>query len=433
MAKEALVQVKDLTKEELRDKIRSGEVTPPKKGPERDEFFKFIDMSKEQRETYLTGTEPPKSPEEPPKEPQKEDPPKPAESLKEPWWKEMGYEDDEKAKEAHKNLLDLTTRLQTTVDKLNASEGRRGNELKRLSEERAALEKEIEELRKSSAPKIEKPTKPVRPKVADYENGALDEKYIADKEKYDEDMEVYLEKNAEYIRAETKREILETVPKPQKVVEAPKTDETAWNKFFDKDIPEFQKRFNLVTTVPVRQISDSYNIADPNSKATPQERATAQAFLKSVPKADLDVYAKVKTAVEVAYDFDSGTPQSRYKSIEGALFDNGLIGEGKPFNVVKPVQLSEEEERSAREQARQKNDKVESTIPSSSLAGGDPKLSDSQNPEEEKRKYKDLLGLYNVALNSGKDAQTRFEQSQEYAEMLTLRKKIFGKLPSYLG
>ena len=425
MAKEALTAIKDLSKEEVIAKIRSGELTPPRKGTERDEFFRFVDMDKEKREGFLSGQEPQaaepqkEAPKEPPQEPQKE-------TQEEPWWKQMGYEDDLKAKEAHKNLLDLTTRLQSTVDALNAKEGKRGNELKRLTEEREKLSKELAELKK--APEVNRPQKPVRPKPSDYENGMLDEKYIEAKEKYDGDMDTYLDQNAEFIRETTKREILESLPKPEPVQQA---STEPWDRFFNQDIPEFQKRFNLVTTVPVRGISDAYSVVN-DAKASAQDRATAQAFLKSVPENDLKAYAKVRTAVEIAYDFDTGIPQSRYKTIEGALFDNGLIGEGKEFNTVRPVQLSAEAERAARELARQKNDQTETTIAAAEMAGGDKKLSDHQTVEEKKTRYRNILTAYNNALNVGTEAGKQFERSPEWQEYLTLRKELFGKVPGYM-
>ncbi len=429
MAKEALEKVKDLTKEEIRDKIRSGEVEPPRKGPERDEFFKFIDMDKETRDKYLTGEPSQTPPPPPPKEVVKEekvDPPK----EKKPWYLEMGYENDEKAHEAHKNLLDLTSRLQSTVDKLNAKEGKSGNEIKRLTAERERLSKELDEIKKSSAPKIEKPQKPVRPKPADYENGMLDEKYVEAKEKYDTDMEDYLEKNAEFIRETTKREILESLPKPV-VVEKEASDEP-WDRFFNTDIPEFQKKFSLQTTVPVRQISDAYGVIAPESKSTAQEKATVSAFLKSLPENDLNNYNKVREAVTAVYTFDSGVPVKPYRTIEGGLFDLGLIGEGKSFNTVKSVQLSAEAERAARELAKQKNDQTVQAIASAEMGGQDPKLSQATTIEEKRKRYRDLLTMYNNAMNLGADAKSQFEKSPEWQEYLGLRKEILGKVPDYL-
>ncbi|MBE3122197.1 MAG: hypothetical protein IMZ53_08215 [Thermoplasmata archaeon] len=439
MAKEALTAIKDLTKGEVVAKMRSGDLVPPKKGAERDEFFKFVDMPKEQRETFLTEGVPSPDPstppekkielEEPPKETPKETPKEV--SNEEPWWKAMGYGDETKAQEAHKSLLDLTSRLQGTVDKLNAKEGKSGNDMKRLAEERDKLSKELGELKKTSAPKIDKPEKPVRPKSGDYENGMLDMKYIEAKEKYDSDMDVYLEKNSEFIRESTKREILESLPKPVVTETQTVVDNEPWNKFFNVDVPEFQKKFNLITTVPVRNISDAYNVVA-DDKASTQDKTTAQAFLKSVPENDLKAYANIKTAVEIAFEFNSGIPQSRYKTIEGALFDNGLIGEGKQFNIVKPVQLSAEAERAARELARQKNDQTVSAISASETAGADKKLSEHQTVDEKKKRYKDILTMYNNALNTSSDAGKQFEKTPEWQEYLTLRKEILGKVPGYM-
>jgi len=432
MAKEALTKIKDLSKEDVVAKMRSGELVPPKKGPERDEFFRFINMKKEERENYVSEGTPaiPENKDEPAKPeptPAKKSEEKSPESAK-PWYAELGYEDETKAREAHKNLLDLTSKLQNTVDKLNADGGKRGNELKRLLEEKDRLTKELETFKKTTAPApTVKPQKPKRPNPKEFENGAFDENYVDLLAKYEADMDLYLEKNTEWIQESTKRAVLESLPKATEVTPQPTT--SAWEKFFDQDIPEFQKRFNLATTVPVRRISDSYNTVAPESKANPQEKLAAQQFLASVPKSDLDVYAKVKNAVEVAYDFSDGVPQSRYKTIEGALFDNGLIGEGKPFNTVKPVQLSAEDERSAREKAQHKNNQTETTIPASQMAGGDKKISDYQSPDEKKKRYRDLLTMYNNALNESGEAGKRFEKTEEWKEYLTLRSELGLKKP----
>jgi hypothetical protein len=434
MAKEALVSVKDLTKEEVVAKMRSGELIPPKKGAERDEFFKFIDMSKEQREAHLSGDKPanPPAPAVPPKEEGKEPPKEPPKEAPKEMWEEMGYESKEKAVEAHRSLVDLNNRLQATLDSLNAKEGKRGSEMKRLTEERDKILKEMDELKKASAPKIEKPVKPVIPNPKNFENGAFDEKYLEAYAKWETDMDIFTDKQATWLAEETTKRVLEKMPKPDNHDHAEPSGDSEWNKFFDTDIPEFQKRMNLVTSVPVRRISDAYITLDPKSAATPQERAVAQAFLKTVSQGDLDTYGKVKQAIDVAYDFESGIPHSRYKTIEGALYDNGMIGEGKMFNVVRPVQLSAEDERAARERARLEKGKSESAIPASQAAAGDKKLSEAQSPDEDKTRYRTLTGMYNTAMNEGSAQQQRFEQSAEYQEWMTLRKKIFGKLPSYI-
>jgi hypothetical protein len=450
MAHEALQKIKDFSDKEITEKMRSGEIVPPKRGTqEREVFNRFLAMKKEEREKFLSESQSPAPPSPPKEGGEKKDeipvtppappvvpvPPTPPEPPKKAWYEELGYENEDKAKESHKKILELNNQLQAIIDSLNSKEGKRGDQIKALTEERERLLKELGELRKSSQPVVEKPKRPKRPNPKEYENGMLDEKYVEAVEHYETEIEAYIEKSNEFLKESLKREISETLPKqtPQVIVEPQNDDGALWDKLFDKDIPEFQKRYSLDTTVPIRRISDSFNVVDPKSKATPQERAIAQAFLDSVPKKDIDAYHKVRQAVEIAYDFSSGVPISRYRSIEGALYDYELIGEGKAFNVVRPVQLSAEEERSARERARLKNEKDVSAIPAFNLAGSDKKLSEYRTDDEKKARLQELLKLYNSAMSEGTAATKRFEQSQEYQELNKMRAEVFNRpLPSYI-
>ena len=444
MSKKDLLQYKDLTKEEALAQMKSGKLTPPKDRQERSDFLKLLDMDKAKREEFLAdvmpapvvipvadlkgAVQPSASPELKEK---KEETPIPVEQKKE-WWKELGYESETKALEAHKTLRELTEKQQTTLDGINAKEGKRGQELQRLLKENERLLAEMGKLKPAPA-KVEKPVRPKKPDPTKFENGAFDEKYTVELTKYEQAMDQYNDQFESWVHADAvaKAKSVMTELVPSASSQQPSND-APWNSLFQNDIPEFQKRHNLVTTVPVKRISDSLIAADPDTKSSPQEKALAKAFLDSVPKTDMDNYYKVKQAVEIAYDFSSGVPISKYKTIEGALFDNDLIGDGKQFNVVKPVHLSAAEETAARERARQQTEQTATTVPASAMAGADPQLSKAQSPDEKKKRYRDLLSQYNLALIAGKEASSKWEKTEAFKEMVTLRKELTGKVASYM-
>ena len=449
MSKEDLKKIAGLSKEEVLAGMKAGEIMPPRKGKERQEFMDFVNKSKEDREKYLADGVPPTPTPEPPKGEEKKEPPAPPvppEKKEEPgtppvppapvddqWYKEFGYEGPQKAKEAHKQLIDLSAKLQENINKLNAEGGKRGQEMIRLKKENEALGKEISEIKvKLAPPKVEKPVKPKKPNPSDatmYPDGRLDVKYMEDMDKYDTAMETYQEQAEAFNRQSILIEVEKKIPAPAPAPAAPvetASDGASWDKLFNQDIPEFQKRLNLVTSVPIRQINDNINVVNA-ADSTPEQKASAQAFLNSVPPADHETYKKVKTAIETVYDFTSGIPVSRYKTIEGGLFDNGLIGEGKLFNPVKPVQLSAAEESAARERAKQGQSGVPAT-PASAMAGGDKKISEYQTANEKQDRYMSLTRLYNTALNKGPSGKTAFEASPEYQEYLKLQREL---IPNY--
>lgn len=451
LSKEDYTGLKDLSQEEILEKMRKAEIEVPTKGEGRDEFLRFIAMSKEDRDKFLAGDQasPPAGGEGEASSASTESGSsagqqgagdtgnaEPSGSGSTDWWKELGYESAEKAMEAHKNLLDLSTKQQATIDSINAREGKRGQELKQLREEKETLSKELNELKLKTTPKVEKPVKPKRPDPKEFESGVYDEEYIAAMEEYHTLNERYTDQLLEFERFERKQELekLKSELTP-KITETPVTEEpqgqtTAWDKLFNEDIPAFQKRFNVVTTVPIKAISDNYALL--NTSKDIAAKARARAFLQSVPEADMKIYERVKTAIEVAYDFTSGEPKARYKTIEGALVDNEMLGEGKLFHTVKPASLTPAEEKQVRETQQKKNEQAVSSIPAERLSNQDGLPTGNQTDEEKRKRLRDLTTKYNTAMNAGKAAQEQFEGSTDYQEWIKLRVEVFGRLPQSL-
>lgn len=440
--REVYTQIKDLSKEEIIKKMQTEPGFVPPKGQDRDEFMRFIAMSSDERTAFLKpdGTTDTSANEQgsaggriPTDEAGAGSVANAGETGSD-WWKELGYDSEEKAKEAHKNLLDLTTNLKGTVDRLNANEGKRGSELKALREQNEALLSENSKLKETVKPKIEKPQKPKRPNPKDYgEDGVFSEAYQADRDRYDDEMESYLENLAAFNRAEVEKKVDATEEKLTKTVQSTRVETQQadeWDKLFNSDIPEFQKKFNLNTITPIRQISDCYvTINNPN--ATQEQKTSAQVFLKSLPKTDLDNYEKVEKAVKLKYSLDSGIPVPRYRTFEGALIDAQLLGPGKEFNNIQPSSLTPEEEIRIREEQRKKADQAVSSIPASNLANQDTQISQANTVEEKTKRLKELNLKYNVALNGGQKAKDDFERSQDYQDYIKLRQELSGRLPSY--
>jgi hypothetical protein len=444
MAKEALEAIKNLTKEELLTKMKTEENFVPRDKAERQEFIEFINKTPEDREKYLAGIQDPKPESKEPKgepadpkpvvqpvpESSKVDlPPPPADLLK-----ELGYEDTQKAIEAHRTLLSLNERLQKTVDSLNAREGKRGSELKVLKEREAALLAEIETFKKANPEAGAKgPERPKRPNPKDFPDGRFDEKYADELDKYELAMETYESEKDAFIRRQAVEEAKKVLTPPQAVTAEPfdASSQTLWDGFYNQDIPDFQKRMSLETTVPIRRISDNYNTIH-DTRSTADQRAVAEAFVASLPATDRENYKKVKTAVETAYNFSTGVPVPKYRKIETALEDYDLVGEGKLFNSVKPTRLSAAEENAAREAARLKSEAAASAPPASSSAAGDKNLSSTHGPEQKQDRLKELLTAYNKVVTKGNQSQiAKFEQSPEFKEYLTLRQELTGRIPSY--
>ncbi len=433
LTKEVKEQIKDMTKDQLLEGMRTGKLNIPKE--DRSEFFQFAAKTPEERAAEIqSGTA--TIPEVPAVEPGKDNqggqaaqiPAQPAGGTPsgDPW-AELGYKSPTEVIEAHKSLLKQVASLSATIDGLNAKGGKTGQELKRLKEEREELLKKIN----ASTPSLEsqKPQKPVRPRPEQFEDGILDEEYQSALIEYESKAEKYFEDLVEFNSRKNKEEVTAAIELKFKEAAPAIVDDDGFGELFNNEIPKFQERFNLVTVNSIKEISDAYNAA---SGSDPVRKARAEVFLSKVPPADKQKYELVKQAVENAYDFSSGKAVKKYKSIEGALFDAGLLGENSPYKpVIKQAALTPEEERAAIEKRVNQNNSGVSAIPASHIPSGDPSITSAMTRDEKLNRYKELLTEYNVAINTKNGGKEAFEKTEKFSEWLNLRKELFNSTPHW--
>lgn len=428
MSKEDKEKIAKLNQSEIIDMVKKGEIVIP--SDDKQEFFNFTAKTPEERLKEING-DTAGTPDVPATPPVSEESEKGGEGTQsqaaggsDPWWKEMGYTDEVKVKETHKSLLDNVARLQSQVDQLNAKGGKTGQELKKIKELNTELEKKVAEL--SKEPEIQRPERPKRPKISDYEDGQLDEKYIRDIEAYSDSLESYEEQREQYDLHSRKKEF--AAVKSEIIKEVPRNEDKTdgLGKLFNVDIPEFQNRFNLHTTVTVKDINDAVQMSQSNDATIRNE---GNRRLSLLPPKDKEIFTKIQQAVATAYDgLMDGNPVLRYKSIEGALFDNNLLGEGKLFNYVKNTnQLLPEEEKVLIEKKRKENEQFVNATPAAGATSTDIPPSSGQTADEKKKRYLDLNDIYNMALGRGVKARDQFEASPEYEEWSKLKLELTGR------
>ena len=429
MSKEDKEKIGSLSQQEITEKLKKGEIALPPVS-DRNEFFTFVAKSPEERAKEINGdagqpgapATPATSGTDAGKGGEGSAAQTPSSSGEDPWWKkEFGYDSEDKVKETHKSLLETTSRLQQQIDQMNAKGGKTGQELKQYKEKVASLESELAGFRKKT--EIKKPELPKVPRPSDYEDGLLDERYASDLEKYNEDMAVYTENLLQYSSHVTEQKIETVEEKIRNIPKSEPSGPTGFDKMFDNEIPDFQKRFGLETTVSIRYMND---LVVKSQSKDPVEAARAKQLISSLAPNDVNAYNKVTQAIAVAYEgLDEGNPRLRYRSIEGALFDNGLIGEGKTFNTVKQSQLTPEQEKELIEKKRKENEQSVSAIPASSATSQDIPPASGQTFDEKQKRFKDLLDEYNIVLNRGKPIEiSAFEKSPLYDEYKRLRAEL---------
>jgi hypothetical protein len=410
--KDMLAPHKQLTQKEITEKVKSGEIVPPKDKAEREEFFRLSTLSPVDREKEFLPDAPA---EDQGKDEQGGTPPA------KQWWEELGYESAEKAMESHRTLVDLTNRHQATIDGLNAKEGKRGERLKTLEQELEQLRKERDEFEKKANPPPTRPERPKRPNPKDYPDGWVDEKYLQDKEEYELQRDEYDEKLEKYLSETTNRTIDEIRTEVKKVEpkvkeEQPTELSAPWKSFWEK-MASVQGEYDLKTSIPAQQISDNLVRASKGD-------VDAKKFIQAIPKADLDNYAKLEKVAKAAYVFTDTGPELKYSRFETVFVDHDFIGEGKLINNVKPSSLTTEEEKRLMEEQQRKTDGTASPLPAEKLSQQDQQLGATATKAEIEKRYRDLLTEYQIALNAGGYQQKAFEDSQKYTEMADLRVKL---------
>jgi hypothetical protein len=441
-------EIKDLKKDEITLKIRSGEIKVPEKGVDRDAFLQFAsaDPNSDIRNKFLTETP---SEEKKPETPEQkstpavtdEIPSEPESKAKDPA-KEIDPEpemDDDKRVES---LRELISKQRQQIDKYNAERGSLGQSLKEMKEKLAALEKERSEIKKSDVPsEVSKPVRPKRPKPSDFDEGILDDKYQAELDKYESSMEKFESDYESYLDskrpkwAEKVEEKLSKVDEVSTFVDASKREldsriqEEAWSEVWNKTIPEFQKEYGYETKVKPRDISDAFGVLN-NASATTEQKEHAQLFIKSVPKTDLDAYEKIRIATESYYDFSSGIPKARYRSLKGCLIDTGLVD---TLGKSKKTGLTASEEKALLDSKKKQESEEATVLSGSSLSGGDDLQVEVMSSEQKKQTLATLVKEWKSAVDAGEKHARAFEASPKWATLKKLRLDVMGRLPQFHG
>ena len=410
--------VKGLSKEDIIAKMSSGEIVPPAKGsPERDEFMKFVSMNPEEREKSFTETT-----DGTPAGSDNNDAGKGPEPEVKPWWVEDGFTDEKSAVTATRELRNLNSALQNSIDQLNAKEGKRGQETKRLREDVERLTRERDDLLEKNKTAKKELVKPTKPNPNDYEDGRLDERFQEDMDKYFQDMEEY---NHGFVTTKIEETTSQFTSKinelDSKIRSAPaqSSEMHPLERVFKSELPDFQKKFGLEMSISAW---DMNNLAHELKSSDPVIKARAEQKKKTLSPADYEKWSKVVTALNSSYDFSEGEPVSKgYKSFEGALFDQGLLD---GFKSVTPTRLSPEEEKRLFEQKKNEQQGSIAVPPAAGSASQDQLPTGELTREEKTKRLRDLNTKYQLVIN--KAGQQAFEASQEYQEYLRLRTELYG-------
>ncbi len=425
-------KLKGVEKKDMAAKISSGEFDGLLKTSEdKEEFRKYAVMEKDERDKALFGDGTAASGEVPASS-DNNDASKATGAdgfVPKKWWEEDGFEDETKAVENLREVRRLNAALQNTIDALNAKEGKRGQDTKKLREELETIRKERDELLKKTQPVEEKePVRPKRPNPSDYDDGKLDDRYDADMMKYEDDYADYVAKLAEYKSKSAVKGVTDTV-NTLKTEVSQKFEAPAGNQgdplenMFKTDVSAFQKKYGLEMSVDAWAVNKA--VLTYQSSSDPEEKARAKKLWDSLTPVDRQKWNKIVKAVSVAYDITDNIPTARYKSIDGALFDNGLVDE---YKIVTETKLTPEEEAAAIEKKKLEQNGAVSVPPAASAASKDTNLSGTMTDHDKKIRYRDLMAKHAVA-SRGPESMRNFESSPDFKELVKLRAEIFGKVP----
>jgi hypothetical protein len=435
----------NLSSDDLNAKIRSGEIVVPKSTQERERLATFSNLAPGSPERQLIAdaaagkepgsepqpepqpSEPPKAEEPAPKpapaEPEPKGPepaPQPApapEPSATPWWQERGYESEEEAVGAIDTLRGAVSEqqqkvsaLQRQVDEKNAQDGKLGRELKEARDKLARLEAAQAGRAPSATAPGEPAQMPTRPNPNDpkYEDGLMDEKYLADLDAYEQARDAKIASLSDELAKTRGRvdEVSSTVTESQKAREKAQAD-TANGRFWET-LRDFQKKFGLTTTQDIRTINDNVNSSE-----------GGRAYWASLPKADQVAFNKVAKAAQLYATMENGVFKPRYKTVAGALADNGLMGE---YSQPTETPLTPEEEKAAREKKRAEQAASASVPGSQSLSSGDEPQGQEMSTEEAKQRLAVLNDI------RGKNPMAFQKDEKLFAEFNALLKR-FGLKP----
>lgn len=435
----------NLSADQIREKIRSGEIEVPKSNsPDRAEFHEFCNTTpgSDDRKKFLEqdssddsgnddpppppkpdgDTPPPSGNTPPPKEDdsQKDDdatpPPPPPKAEDDEEW--AGYGSREEMVKAHKRLLEAIEQKQKEVNNLRASGGKQGRKIKDLQAQIAKQTEEMEGLREKDTGQgpadgkgdIQKPEKPKKPKPSDFEDGELDEGYEKALSQWEKDVEEYPDQYEQYLERLQKKSKTHTEKKKtgdskinemyehyqaEKEQKQEQKRQQAWAGMWD-EASEYQKQLNCQTKAPLSQINEQQLILlDENASA--EAKSAAKAYIEALPKGDLDNYKRMIPILNGMYFSHGSTevPKKAYKNLKAALWD--LTDKtGRPLaerfaNVHTTTDnLSKEQARQVEENRKRKNESV-SAPPADGQSSGDDRLDQPTTNEEKKVRLRELV------------------------------------------
>lgn len=357
-----------LSQKEIASKVKTGELSIPDKGADRDEFQKFVAMSVEERKAMLNGSSGDGSGDTgasstPPTPPAPE--PRTGASTDE----FFGYPSKEAMLEAHKQLIEKQTELRKEVDKLNASGGKLGRKNQDLESELEKIRKELEAERKAKASgqppsggtdlSIPEPPDPEK-----FSAGVFDDDYQKELAKFQKDLVKVQRSIIE--KSRTLEGVVEGTVKKAETVEAEiqskrekeeaEVKTAAWTKFWG-EIRSYQgKNKQLNTTVDIEKINEAILANDRDT-------------LASIPPADLEAFKKIRTLSASLADFSSGVPQLRYNSVDEMVSTNAAMWNSFMTGKPTPAPLTPAEERALIERKRQAD---ANAVSSPNIPQGDP-------------------------------------------------------------
>jgi hypothetical protein len=394
LAKEEFLK---LSKADRLKAMKAGQFIAPKEGsPEREEFNKL--MFKEPAEVPPPSSEPKPAPAPvtPPIEPKPGDtPPAPPAPPAEPPKDFGGYPTMEAFVEAHNKQKTLLQQQQSIIDKINATNGKQGRELKTLQEQLADVTKKIKEQKPVELPDVEVVI-PARPNPSDpdkYPDGILDKKYQTDFDAYT----AKLEEAARYGLTASKanrelskkvdafgRELEETKSfiQENKVQRVNSESQTAWDGL-SQSLNEFQKENGIAMTFSWTEINSRLLVAK-DETATKEARDAAAAWINALPQADIENYKKLTPVVTTFADFSTGLPKPRFQSMKSHAFRGSLEDQGLTFQPVPPAQ---------RPPAPQPPASGVTPLSASETSSAEPKLSDLQTGNEKQNRLRELANM----------------------------------------
>lgn len=444
--------LKDLSQKEISDKVKNGEVKLPLPGKDREKFFEFAVADPDGRKKFIDGLDTtPNPPDDKQGSTESEKPtddksgtedsgttPQKEGASSNPF-SELGYESEEEAAEALKNLRNVVNKQKTTIDNLNANSGKMGRELKELRERYSApksQEKTTGDVEKS----IDKPVRPKRPDPTKFDDGTYDEKYAEAFKKYESELDKYEEDLMAYNanqKPEWYKDLATKVDDVSKFVstnvqqEQTKKVNSAWSKMFDDEIPAMQETYGLKTSIPIKDLSDAFKVlSDP--KRSVADKQEINEYLKTVPKNDIENYKKVQTLVSKRYRFDNGVPEQKYRTWDGVISDHGLQKEYVRTGIPGESGLTPEEKAQLEKQQKLKNEETATVPRSSGSAANDGKMHGDVSTEDQRTEFIQLRNEYDIACKHSIPARQGFEQSAKFKRYCDLRLKLTKSLPDDL-